>query len=83
MEDLIAGARVSLNKQSLAVMNVLPQSLDPVVTGAEIIDKPNITYSDVGGLDKQLLELREAVEDPLLRPELYAKVGIEPPKGVL
>ncbi len=82
-EDLIAGARVSLNKQSLAVMNVLPQSLDPVVTGAEIIDKPNITYSDVGGLDKQLLELREAVEDPLLRPELYAKVGIEPPKGVL
>lgn len=38
-EDLIAGARVSLNKQSLAVMNVLPQSLDPVVTGAEIIDK--------------------------------------------
>ena len=82
-EDLIAGARVSLNKQSLAVMTIHPQSLDPVVTGAEIIDKPNITYSDVGGLDKQLLELREAVEDPLLRPELYAKVGIEPPKGVL
>jgi len=82
-EDLVVGARVSLNKQSLAVMNVLPQALDPVVTGAEIIDKPNISYSDIGGLNKQLLELREAVEDPLLRPELYAKVGIEPPKGVL
>ncbi|MCL2334193.1 MAG: AAA family ATPase, partial [Candidatus Methanoplasma sp.] len=55
----------------------------PVVTGAEIVEKPDISYEDIGGLAKQMLELREAVEDPLLRPELYAKVGIEPPKGVL
>ncbi len=82
-EDLIPGSRVSLNKQSLSVMSVLPAPLDPVVTGAEIVDKPNITYDDIGGLKQQMLELREAVEDPLLRPELYAKVGIEPPKGVL
>ena len=82
-EDLVPGARVSLNKQSLAVMNVLPAPLDPVVTGAEIIDKPDLTYDDIGGLKEQMLELREAVEDPLLRPELYKKVGIEPPKGVL
>jgi len=64
-------------------MDVLPASLDPVVTGAEVIDKPNISYDDVGGLVNQMMELREAVEDPLLRPELYKKVGIEPPKGVL
>lgn len=82
-KDLIPGSRVTLNKQSLAVMEVLPAPLDPVVTGAEIIDKPNITYDDIGGLPKQMLELREAVEDPLNRPELYKKVGIEPPKGVL
>jgi proteasome regulatory subunit len=82
-KELVPGARVSLNKQSLAVMSVLPAPLDPIVTGAEIIDKPNITYADIGGLSKQMLELREAVEDPLLRPELYAKVGVEPPKGVL
>ncbi len=82
-EDLKVGARVSLNKQSLAVMNTLPDALDPIVTGAEIVEKPNITYEDIGGLEKQLVEVREAVEDPLLRPELYAKVGIEPPKGVL
>ena len=81
--DLISGSRVSMNKQTLAVMDVLPAPLDPVVTGAEIIDKPNITYEDVGGLRHQMMELREAVEDPLLRPELYKKVGIEPPKGVL
>jgi len=82
-KDLIPGARVSLNKQTLAVMEILPNSLDPVVTGAEIIEKPNVRYEDVGGLSQQMLELREAVEDPLLRPELYKKVGIEPPKGVL
>ena len=82
-KDLVPGARVSLNRQSLAVMQVLPAPLDPVVTGAEIMEKPTTTYADVGGLGKQMQELREAVEDPLLRPELYQKVGIEPPKGVL
>ncbi|OGS61865.1 MAG: proteasome-activating nucleotidase [Euryarchaeota archaeon RBG_19FT_COMBO_69_17] len=82
-ENLLVGARVALNKQTLAVMGVLPPSLDPIVTGAEIIEKPDVTYEDIGGLEAQLLEVREAVEDPLLKPELYRKVGIEPPKGVL
>lgn len=82
-EDLILGSRVALNKQTLSLMSVLPSSVDPVVSGAEIVDKPDVSYDDIGGLKDQMLELREAVEDPLLRPELYAKVGIEPPKGVL
>jgi len=81
--ELILGSRVSMNKQTLAVMDVLPSPVDPIVSGAEIIEKPDITYDDVGGLRNQMMELREAVEDPLLRPELYKKVGIEPPKGVL
>jgi len=80
---LTAGARVALNKQTLAVMGVLPPSLDPIVVGAEIIEKPDTQYDDIGGLQDQILEVREAVEDPLLRPELYKKVGIDPPKGVL
>ena len=80
---LISGARVALNKQTLAVMGVLPPSLDPIVIGAEIIAKPETLYDDIGGLEEQILEVREAVEDPLLRPELYKKVGIDPPKGVL
>lgn len=80
---LLAGARVALNKQTLAVMGVLPPSLDPIVVGAEIISKPDTAYDDIGGLQDQILEVREAVEDPLLRPELYKKVGIDPPKGVL
>ncbi|HIJ16216.1 MAG TPA: AAA family ATPase, partial [Thermoplasmata archaeon] len=82
-ELLVAGARVALNKQTLAVMGVLPPSLDPVVVGAEIITKPDTTYDEIGGLQEQIIEIREAVEDPLLRPELYKKVGIDPPKGVL
>ncbi len=82
-ENLIVGARVALNKQTLAVMGVLPPSFDPIVTGAEIIEKPEVTYGEIGGLELQILELKEAVEDPLLKPELYRKVGIEPPKGVL
>jgi len=82
-ELLQAGARVALNKQTLAVMGVLPPSLDPVVVGAEIITKPETVYNDIGGLQEQIVEIREAVEDPLLRPELYKKVGIDPPKGVL
>jgi proteasome regulatory subunit len=82
-KDLIPGSRVTLNKQTLAVMDVIPASVDPIVSGAEVVEKPSITYDDIGGLKQQMLELREAVEDPLLRPELYAKIGIEPPKGVL
>ncbi|MBQ2485879.1 MAG: proteasome-activating nucleotidase [Candidatus Methanomethylophilus sp.] len=82
-KDLVPGARVSLNKQTLAVMEVLPAPLDPIVTGAEIMEKPDLSYDDIGGLKDQMVELREAVEDPLLRPELYQKVGIKPPKGVL
>lgn len=82
-ELLEAGARVALNKQTLAVMGVLPPSLDPIVIGAEIIEKPETVYKDIGGLQEQIVEIREAVEDPLLRPELYKRVGIDPPKGVL
>ncbi|MEK6810715.1 MAG: AAA family ATPase, partial [Candidatus Thermoplasmatota archaeon] len=82
-ENIVVGARVALNKQTLAVMGVLPPSLDPIVMGAEIIEKPDATYGDIGGLLDQIREVREAVEDPLLKPDLYRKVGIEPPKGVL
>ncbi len=80
---ITVGSRVALNKQTLAVMGVLPASLDPLVTASEIVDKPNVTYTDIGGLTEQIREIREAVEYPLLRSELYKKVGVDPPKGVL
>ena len=82
-ETLIVGSQVALNKQTLSIMDVLPPSKDPLVIGAEIIEKPKVTYEDIGGLDEQLREIREAVEEPMIKPELYKKVGIDPPKGVL
>jgi proteasome regulatory subunit len=82
-KDMKPGSRVALNKQTLSIMSVLPPSLDPIVTGAEVIDKPLTSYEEIGGLRDQLRELREAVEEPLLHPDLFRKVGIDPPKGVL
>jgi proteasome regulatory subunit len=82
-EELISGARVALNQQSLAVVGVLPSSKDPIVYGMEIIDSPNVSYDEIGGLESQIQEIRETVELPLLKPELFVRVGIEPPRGVL
>jgi proteasome regulatory subunit len=82
-EKITVGSRVALNKQTLAVMGVLPASLDPLVAASEVLEKPAVTYADIGGLSDQIREIREAVEYPLLRSELYRKVGVEPPKGVL
>jgi proteasome regulatory subunit len=82
-QELISGARVALNQQSLAIVGALPPSKDPTVYGMEIIETPTVSYDDIGGLDGQIQELRETVELPLLKPELFQRVGIEPPKGVL
>lgn len=49
----------------------------------KMTEKPDVTYADVGGLDMQKQEVREAIELPLQHPELYSQIGIDPPKGVL
>ncbi|MFQ6136063.1 MAG: proteasome-activating nucleotidase [Candidatus Hydrothermarchaeales archaeon] len=82
-KDLVSGSRVAMNQQSFAVIDVLPVEKDPAVLAMEIDEKPVETYDDVGGLSKQIMEIKETVELPLLKPELFEKVGIEPPKGVL
>jgi proteasome regulatory subunit len=83
-EKLTPGMRVALNQRTFAIMEVLPTKLDPFVKGMEVIDSiPDISYSDVGGLEDQLQEVRETVELPLKKPELFERIGIEPPKGVL
>lgn len=83
-ENINSGMRVALNQRTFAVMEVLPTKLDPFVKGMEVIDSiPDVSYGDVGGLEDQLQEVRETVELPLKKPEIFKKVGIEPPKGVL
>lgn len=83
-EKLAPGTRVALNQRTFAIMEVLPTKLDPFVKGMEVIDSiPDISYADVGGLEEQMQEVRETVELPLKKPELFKRIGIEPPKGVL
>ncbi|NJE29843.1 AAA family ATPase [Thermococcus sp. 18S1] len=82
-ENLKPGSRVALDQRTMAVVEVLPSEKDPSVLGFEVIERPTVSYKDIGGLEKQLQELREAIELPLRHPELFEKVGIEPPKGVL
>ncbi|MCK4849342.1 MAG: AAA family ATPase, partial [Candidatus Heimdallarchaeota archaeon] len=80
---LLPNSRVALHQRNFAILEILPTSRDPLVRSMEIDTKPTETYSDIGGLKNELLDLRETVELPLLQPELFESVGIEPPKGVL
>jgi len=82
-ELIRSGTRVALNKQTLSIVKTLPPSADPNVMGAEIISKPSVSYMDIGGLDDQIREVKETIEEPLLYPQKFKNVGIDPPKGVL
>lgn len=82
-KHLKPGARVALNQRTYSILEVLPSKKDPMVLGMEIEEAPSVTYQDVGGLEDQIREIRETVELPLLKPHLFKRVGIDPPKGVL
>ncbi len=82
-DKLKPGSRVALDQRTMAIVELLPTEKDPSVLGFEVIDKPAVTYADIGGLERQIQEIREAVELPLKHPDLFERVGIEPPKGVL
>lgn len=82
-EQLYPGVSVAINQRGSSIIEVLPNREDPYVKAMEVVERPNVSYSDIGGLSKQIEELREAVELPLLKPDLFRKVGIEPPRGVL
>ena len=82
-EELKPGVRCTLNQQSLAIVELLPSSFDSQIYGMELVDSPQETYADIGGLEVQINEIKEAVELPLKRPELFLRIGIDPPKGVL
>jgi proteasome regulatory subunit len=82
-DKLEPGMRVALNQRSFAVTQELPPERDPMIRAMEIEEAPEVSYVDIGGLQDQLREIKETVELPLLSPEIFEKVGIEPPKGVL
>ncbi|HDI02300.1 MAG TPA: AAA family ATPase [Ignisphaera sp.] len=82
-DKLKPGTLVALNQRGSAIVSVLPKHDDPYVRALEVIERPNVTYDDIGGLERQIAEIRETVELPLKKPELFKAMGIEPPKGVL
>ncbi len=82
-ELLRPGARVSLNQDTLAIIEVLSDGWDPLVSTSEIVEKPKTTFSDIGGMEEEILSIKQAIELPLTKPEAFERMGLIPPKGVL
>ncbi|KAI8846963.1 P-loop containing nucleoside triphosphate hydrolase protein [Chytridium lagenaria] len=81
---LTPGDLVGVNKDSYLVLDTLPQSTyDSRVKAMEVDEKPTEDYNDIGGLDKQITELVEAIVDPMNQRERFINLGIKPPKGCL
>jgi len=82
-KSLKPGDLVGVNKDSYLILDSLPPEYDSRVKAMEVDEKPTEEYSDIGGLDKQIQELIEAVVRPMTHKELFKALGIRPPKGVL
>ena len=80
---VVSGARVAMNQDTLSIIEVLDSAWDPLVSSAEVVNRPDTTFSDIGGLDDQIYQLRQCIELPLSKPEAFRDFGIDPPKGVL
>jgi 26S proteasome regulatory subunit T1 len=86
--DVEEGMRVGTERagvvgSKLQIKLPLPPKIDPTVTMMTVEDKPDVTYNDLGGCKDQIEKIREVVELPLLHPERFIQLGIDPPKGVL
>ena len=81
--QLEPGCAVLLHNKGLSIVGVLADDVDPMVSVMKVDKAPLESYADVGGLEDQIQEIKEAVELPLTHPELYEDIGIKPPKGVI
>ncbi|XP_055354037.1 26S proteasome regulatory subunit 7 [Paramacrobiotus metropolitanus] len=81
--DIEEGMRVGVDRNKYQIHIPLPPKIDPTVTMMQVEEKPDVTYADVGGCKEQIEKLREVLETPLLHPERFVNLGIDPPKGVL
>ncbi|KAF8206321.1 P-loop containing nucleoside triphosphate hydrolase protein [Mycena galopus ATCC 62051] len=82
-ELLEPGCQVLLHHKSQAIVGVLDDDADPLVSIMKLDKAPSESYADIGGLEQQIQEIKESVELPLTHPELYEEMGIKPPKGVI
>lgn len=81
--DIEEGMRVGVDRTKYSIQIPLPPKIDPTVSLMTVEDKPDVTYEDVGGAKEAINKLREVLETPLLYPERFVTLGIDPPKGVL
>lgn len=81
--DIEEGMRVGVDRTKYSIQIPLPPRIDPTVSVMTVEEKPDVTYDDVGGAKEAIEKLREVVETPLLYPERFVTLGIDPPKGVL
>jgi len=85
-EDLHAtlkpGAKVAVNN-ALSIVKIIGNIYDSRVRVMELEESPDVTFDKIGGLKNEIEEIREAVEYPLTKPEIFRKIGVEPPKGIL
>lgn len=80
------GTRVALDMTTLTIMRILPREVDPSVFNmieSKDVKLDKTHFNEIGGLNEQIRELREAIELPLINPEIFVRVGIKAPKGVL
>jgi len=82
-DQLEPNCSVLLHNKVMSVVGILADDADPLVSVMKVEKAPLESYADIGGLEKQIQEIKEAVELPLTHPELYAELGIHPPKGVI
>lgn len=82
-ELLKPSASVALHRHSNALVDILPPEADSTISVLADSERPDVTYQDIGGMDMQKQEIREAVELPLVQGDLYEQIGIDPPRGVL
>jgi 26S proteasome regulatory subunit T2 len=82
-DALEPGTTVLLHHKVLSIVGILSDDTDPMVNVMKVEKAPLESYADVGGLSKQIQEVKEAVELPMTHPELYEDIGIKPPKGVI
>ena len=80
---VVPNARVALRNDSYTLHKILPNKVDPLVSLMKVEKVPDSTYDMVGGLDKQIREIKEVIELPIKHPELFEALGIAQPKGVI
>ena len=82
-EKIRAGDTVLCEQKNLTIIKKVPAMKKFDIERFVIMEKPKVKWQDVGGLKDPIREIREVLELPLQKPELFQKMGIEPPKGVL